>query len=59
MKQSLLVKIPDIISTALLVIYGAYGNGEERKRKLTAEGYDPTKVQSCVNDLIKIIDKYK
>lgn len=59
MKQSLLVKIPDVISTSLLVIYGAYGNGEERKQKLTAEGYDPTKVQSCVNDLIKIIDKYK
>lgn len=59
MSESLLIKIPDVISTALLVIYGAYGNGEERKRKLTAEGYDPIIVQSCVNDLLKLMERYK
>lgn len=59
MNEVTMVKISDTISVSLLVIAGAYGNGEERKNKLKALGYDPTKVQSCVNDLIKIIDKYK
>lgn len=59
MAESLLIKIPDIMSVSLLVIYGAYGNGDERKKKLEAEGYDYKRVQSCVNDLLKIMEKYK
>ena len=35
------------------VIAGKYGNGEERKRKLEAEGYDYTKVQAEVNRILK------
>ena len=38
---------------AKLVIRGNYGNGEERKRKLTAEGYDYAAVQKRVNELLK------
>jgi hypothetical protein len=59
MNEVTIIKLSDIVSVSLLVIAGAYGNGDERKNKLKALGYDPTKVQSCVNDLIKIIDKYK
>lgn len=59
MAQSLLIKIPDIMSVSLLVIYGAYGNGDERKKKIEAEGYDYNRVQSCVNDLLKLMEKYK
>ena len=38
---------------AKLVIRGNYGNGEERKRRLTAEGYDYAQVQKRVNELLK------
>lgn len=31
------------------VIAGAWGNGEERKQRLSAAGYDPSAVQSLVN----------
>lgn len=58
MATATMIKIPDIMSVALLVISGEYGNGEERKQKLTAQGYDYAKVQSCVNDLIKLMIKY-
>ncbi|MBQ8132902.1 MAG: N-acetylmuramoyl-L-alanine amidase [Clostridia bacterium] len=35
------------------VIQGKWGNGDERKRKLTAAGYDYDKVQAKVNELLK------
>lgn len=35
------------------VIAGEYGNGEERKRKLEAEGYDYRAVQDIVNDMVE------
>lgn len=38
---------------ALDVLAGKYGNGEERKKKLWAEGYSPDAVQSIVNALVK------
>lgn len=34
------------------VILGKWGNGEERKKKLTAAGYDPDEVQKMVNKLL-------
>lgn len=34
------------------VIAGAYGNGDARKQKLTAEGYDPAAVQQEVNRIL-------
>lgn len=34
------------------VIAGKWGNGEERKQRLTAAGYDYTEVQNAVNKLI-------
>lgn len=38
---------------ALDVLAGKYGNGEERKKKLWAEGFNPDAVQSIVNALVK------
>ncbi len=35
------------------VIQGKWGNGSERKRRLTTAGYDYSAVQSRVNDLLK------
>lgn len=52
------INLPQTISVALLVIAGQFGNGEERKTKLTKAGYDAKKVQNCVNDLLPIIIKY-
>lgn len=52
------INLPQTVSVALLVIAGEFGNGEERKTKLTKSGYDPQTVQNCVNDLLPIIKKY-
>ena len=35
------------------VIRGDWGNGQERKDRLTAAGYDYGAVQDCVNDILK------
>jgi len=35
------------------VIAGKWGNGSERKKKLTAAGYDYDAVQDKVNELLK------
>ena len=53
-----LINLPETISVALLVIAGEFGNGEERKTKLTKAGYNYNKVQSCVNELVTLMDKY-
>ena len=42
-------KVEDI---AKEVIEGKWGNGQERKEKLTAAGYDYTEVQNMVNDIL-------
>ena len=43
---------------ALLCIAGSMGNGEDRKRNVTAAGGDPENVQKCVNELLPILNKY-
>ena len=35
------------------VIYGYWGNGDDRKIRLTAAGYDYNTVQKRVNELLK------
>lgn len=50
--------MPAVIALALEVIAGAWGNGSERKKKLEAAGYDYARIQNCVNELMKIINKY-
>ena len=49
------IKIPcaaNIDEVAKAVIRGEYGNGEERKAKLIAAGYDYAAVQKRVNELL-------
>ena len=43
----------DIKSVAKSVIQGKYGTGEERKKKLEAEGYNYAEVQAEVNRQLK------
>ncbi len=43
----------DIDAVARDVIDGKYGNGEERKARLKAAGYDPGEVQKRVNQMVK------
>jgi hypothetical protein len=50
--------IPETVSVALLVIAGQFGSGQERKENLKKAGYNANKVQSCVNDLLPILNKY-
>ena len=53
------IRIPETIAVAIEVISGTYGNGEDRKKSLKKAGYDYTKIQHCVNDLMPIFNKYK
>lgn len=53
------VSLPDVVSAAILVIAGFYGDGEERKKALEKAGYTYREVQDCVNALIPILNKYK
>lgn len=43
---------------ALCVLAGLYGNGNDRVVNLKADGYNASRVQSCVNDLVKVAEKY-
>jgi hypothetical protein len=52
------INLPDTVSVALLVIAGQFGNGDDRKQKLTKAGYNPVTIQACVNDLLPILNKY-
>ena len=50
--------MPPNFSAALMVIAGAYGNGQERIKALKADGYDYNIVQKCVNELVKVMNTY-
>lgn len=50
-QQAAPVKKP-IADIAREVALGRWGNGEERKAKLVAAGYDPAEVQAMVNELL-------
>lgn len=52
------INLPQTVSVSLLVIAGAFGNGEERKKKLNGSGYNYNTIQKCVNELLPIIEKY-
>ena len=52
-EHDLFVKGPDMRQIALEVIDGKWGNGEERRKRLTAAGYDYKSVQALVNKILK------
>lgn len=43
----------DVNTVAVEVIQGKWGNGSDRKKRLTAAGYDYSAVQKAVNQLMK------
>ena len=48
-----LLLIPKRFEIAKEVLAGKWGNGAERKRRLTQAGYDFTVIQSIVNELVR------
>lgn len=58
MTELISISVPDTVSAALLVLSGKYGINPERREKLTADGYNAVNVQNCVNELIRIFEKY-
>lgn len=51
-------RIPPVISVAFEVLAGKYGINDDRKKALEKDGYNYNQVQSCVNELVKLFDKY-
>lgn len=50
--------VKDIETVALGVLRGKWGNGEDRKKKLEAAGYDYKLVQSMVNELMDDMERW-
>lgn len=57
--NGILIELTPVVSIAMEVIAGKWGNGEERIKKLKGEGYDAEKIQRCVNDLMSVMERYK
>ncbi len=55
---SYLIELSETVSVALEVLAGKWGSGIERVKLLENAGYDYDTVQSCVNDLWEIMQKY-
>lgn len=53
------IELNAVVSLALEVIAGMWGNGEERKQKLESAGYDYNRVQNCVNELVALMQRYE
>lgn len=50
--------VKDLDAVALSVLRGKWGNGEDRKKKLEAAGYDYKLVQSKVNELMDDMERW-
>lgn len=59
MNEIKMCSLPTTVAVAILVVGGNYGNGAERTKRLKADGFDPVKVQKCVNELLPIIKRYR
>lgn len=53
-----LIEIPETLSIAFEVLAGKWSSGYERVKLLEDAGYNYDTVQSCVNDLCELLDKY-
>lgn len=58
MSEIKMYSLPTTVAVAILVIGGNYGNGSDRIKRLKADGFDPARVQKCVNDLLPIVKRY-
>lgn len=56
--MGIMLELSPVVSIALEVIAGAWGNNKERKKKLEQAGYDYVRIQSCVNELMAVFNKY-
>ena len=56
--MGIMIELPPVLALALEVIAGNWGNGSDRKKQLEDAGYDYNRIQSCVNELMKLINKY-
>lgn len=59
MSEIKMYSLPTTVAVAILVIGGNYGNGSDRIKRLKEDGFDPVKVQKCVNDLLPIIKRHR
>lgn len=59
MSEIKMYSLPTTVAVAILVIGGNYGNGSDRIKRLKADGFDPARVQKCVNDLLPIVKRYR
>lgn len=57
--ESVLIEVTPVVGVALEVIAGKWGNGEERLKALEHAGYDYQRVQSCVNELMALCQRYE
>lgn len=57
--NAVIVELTPTICVAFDVLAGKYGVNPERRERLKSAGYDPDKVQKCVNDLMKLMEEYK
>ena len=53
------IELPHIMGVAIDVLCGAYGDDPDRSRILEAQGYDAQRIQACVNDIMKLVEKYQ
>ena len=57
-EKAYMLNLPETVAVAFAVLANKYGVKEERKLSLEKAGYDYNKVQSCVNELVKLMEKY-
>lgn len=53
-----MLQLPETVGVAIAVWCGHYGVSPERERLLAEDGYNPEKIQDCVNDIGKLVEKY-
>lgn len=53
-----MLQLPEVVGVAIAVWCGHYGVSPDRERLLTEDGYNPEKIQQCVNDIGKLVEKY-
>lgn len=54
----IMLQLPETVGVAIAVWCGYYGVSPERERLLEEDGYNPEKIQECVNDIGKLVEKY-
>ena len=53
------IQLPHLIGVAIDVLCRCYGDGDDRRAALEAMGYDYSRVQECVNDIVALLAKYE